>query len=121
MYEKNNLLLEKIIINKISQDVISQDVISDELINQRNKKIHKITNELNDLSDIQDIILKMTLKQDECLDNINNNLEISNNNLNNGINLLEEASKYKNTVIYTQCGSVIGCVIGGPLSLNNWS
>jgi len=108
----NNFLQEKIIKNNLSNNEISNNVI-----NERNKEISKITNELNELSDIQDIILKMTLEQEEQLDNIDNNLEITNNNLNNGINLLEEASKYKNTVTSTICGSAIGCVLGGPLGL----
>lgn len=58
----------------------------------------------------------MKQEQKEHIDRVEDNIEISNSNVESGARFLEKASKYK-MMTYPLVGAVIGTCIGGPIGL----
>lgn len=93
----------------------SQESI-DEKINRRNLEIINITNDLKELAEINAEINKMVGEQGEQLNYINQNIENSEINIDNGLNELSKAFNYsKTTLATTVFGCIIGGAIGGPI------
>ena len=82
---------------------------------EKNLEYDRLIDSLVDLKEIQDNIAQLLQIQDEKMEGIEESFYRANQNINQGIDELEEAKKlrfnYKNVIL----GGVIGGIIGGPV------
>ena len=82
---------------------------------EKNIEYDRLVDSLVDLKEIQDNIEQLLQIQDEKMEGIEQNFYITNQNINQGIDDLEEAKKLRFNIKNVIIGGVIGGIIGGPI------
>jgi len=106
----------KLVLLENARKFESEDQIMYDLLQERNREIEKVKNDLIDVVDIVKTTKNLINEQGDHLDIIESNLEHEKENTKEGVKILAQAAK-QNTNVWPVSGAAIGGVILGGLGL----